>query len=175
MKEVWKDISEFEGLYQVSNLGRVRNRDGLVKQTKTNNRGYIQICLHKQGKSYYKLMHRVVAEAFIPNPNELPQINHKDEDKNNNTIQNLEWCTNMYNRHFGTSIQRMAQHHNYSEVAKASSKPVLQLKDGMVIKQYESVMAASREVGISDSAIRQVCYGRNKNSAGFQWQYMQTV
>ena len=110
MKEVWKDIKNYEGCYQVSNLGKVRSVDRQVKTfngTRTTtgqilkplktNRNYFRVCLKKNQKNNYKLIHRLVAEAFIPNPNNYSIINHKDNNPLNNCVDNLEWCTQSYN------------------------------------------------------------------------------
>jgi len=137
MEEIWKDISGYEGLYQVSNLGRVRSLDRLshyirngnpeaklfkgriMKQSHTTD-GYLMIYLRKGGKDKYYSVHRLVAQAFIPNPENLPFVNHKDEVKDNNCVDNLEWCTHIYNCNYGTAIERMRQkvtgkHKNWSE------------------------------------------------------------
>lgn len=117
--EVWKDVKDYEGLYQVSNLGNVKSleryahtsntrynkhrllRERILKPGK-NKDGYSVVVLRKdcKGKSYY--IHRLVAEAFLPNPHNLPEINHKDENKENNHVDNLEWCTHIYNGNYGT-------------------------------------------------------------------------
>ena len=119
MNEIWKDVVGYEGLYQVSNLGNVRSVErtinmehprygsAIVKYESKelrgylNERGYRKVCLTKNKHSKIRFVHRLVAEAFIPNPNKLPQINHKDEDKTNNHVDNLEWCTNKYNTNYG--------------------------------------------------------------------------
>lgn len=111
-KEIWKDIQGYEGLYQVSNLGNVKNKiQPYLKQEKiykkfSNSNGYLFVGLRKDKKRKFKYIHRLVAEAFIPNPNNLPQINHKDENKQNNCVNNLEWCTNKYNQNYGTIKER---------------------------------------------------------------------
>lgn len=115
MEEIWKDIDGFEGLYQVSNFGNVMslnygNRGYAKKLTpKFNNSGRLWVELLKGGKRKCMLVHRLVALAFIPNPNNFPQINHKDENPKNNFAFNLEWCTQSYNNHY--SIER---HPEYS-------------------------------------------------------------
>lgn len=114
MEEVWKDIPEFEGLYQASNLGRIKSVKRIAKKEYRNNRivkekimegtknkdGYLKIHISNKERNINKcvFVHRLVAKAFIPNPNNLPQINHKDGNKLNNCISNLEWCTNLYNQ-----------------------------------------------------------------------------
>ena len=114
MKEIWKDIPEYEGLYQVSNLGNVRslnyNRTGEIKLLKQGNvNGYKVVILYKDGKKKNYLVHRLVAIAFLPNPNNLPIINHKDENPSNNNVNNLEWCTQAYNTNYGEGIKRRVQ------------------------------------------------------------------
>ena len=101
--EEWKKIPGYEGLYEVSNMGNVRNvrRNKLLRLPKTNNR-YIRISLCKNGIKTGLTVHRLVAEAFLPNPDNLPEVNHKDEDKTNNRVENLEWCNHKYNMNYGT-------------------------------------------------------------------------
>ena len=101
--EEWKKIPGYEGLYEVSNMGNVRNvrRNKLLRLSKTNNR-YIRVSLCKNGIKTGLTVHRLVAEAFIPNPDNLPEVNHKDEDKTNNRVENLEWCDHKYNMNYGT-------------------------------------------------------------------------
>ena len=103
MKELWKDIKNYEGIYQISNLGRVKslhnNKERLLKLHRKPD-GYIQVVLCKNYKIVSRLTHRLVAEAFIPNPDNLPEVNHKDEDKTNNCVDNLEWCNSSYNKNY---------------------------------------------------------------------------
>lgn len=115
-KRIWKDIPGFEGKYQVSNTGQVRSlnykRTGKTKILKQNTtkRGYKQVTLCKKGeKPYPYYVHRLVAQAFIQNPNNLPEVNHKDENKANNAVWNLEWCDRLYNNEYGTARQRMSK------------------------------------------------------------------
>lgn len=108
MEEIWKDIKGFEGLYQVSNKGNVKNRfNKLISQE--NCKGYLRVHLHKNSKYSHFLVHRLVAEAFIDNSSNLPQVNHKDEDKTNNCVENLEWCDAKYNVNYGTSNYRRSE------------------------------------------------------------------
>lgn len=110
--EVWKDIEDFEGMYQISNLGRVKSlnyrhtkRERILQQ-RLNRYGYCHVNLYKNGKHYTFLVHRLVATAYIPNPNEKPQVNHLDECKTNNCVGNLEWMTHKENVNYGTAIER---------------------------------------------------------------------
>ena len=110
--EIWKDIKDYEGLYQVSNLGNIKSlefnnrttnhqkREKLLKSF-CNKLGYQRVVLYKNKVKKQLLVHRIVAEAFIPNPNNLPQVNHKDGVRNNNAIDNLEWCNHKYNCNYG--------------------------------------------------------------------------
>ena len=119
-KEIWKDIDGYPG-YQVSNYGRVKSLDrvsfkgsnmkGRILNQRTNEKGYLLVRLQNSdtGESDMFRVHRLVALAFIPNPGNLPQVNHKDEDKTNNNIDNLEWCTNWYNNHYGTRYERQKE------------------------------------------------------------------
>lgn len=122
-KEIWKDIERLEGRYQISNLGRVKSLPKFVNnnpksknigyETKErilkpfyNGKGYMLVKMYKDNKKYTKKIHRLVAQAFIPNIDNLPQINHKDENKQNNKADNLEWCDNWYNSHYGSKNRR---------------------------------------------------------------------
>ncbi len=109
-KEVWRDIQGFEGLYEVSNYGNVRSlKYGKIKYLKPSNngRGYYQVILCKNGKAKQFTVHRLVANAFIENPNGYNEINHINEDKTNNKVENLEWCTHKYNKRFSSAKQVM--------------------------------------------------------------------
>lgn len=124
--EIWKDIKGYEGLYQVSNYGRVkslkgtgngiRKKDDIIILSFRNSNGYNRVHLMKNGKEQNIYVHRLVAEAFIPNPNNYPIVNHKDEDKSNNNVNNLEWCTHKYNVNYGTATERMSKTRKGHEV-----------------------------------------------------------
>lgn len=167
MIEEWRDIKGYEGKYQVSNTGKVRSLNykntgevRLLKQNLTRN-GYLQISLSKSGKSFFYSVHRLVAEAFIPNSLNLEQVNHKDECKTNNVVENLEWCSCQYNLNYGTHNERMR---------KTQGKAILQFtKDGEFVKEWESMRCAKRELGIIN--ITQALKGRYKTAGGFVWKY----
>ena len=151
VSELWKDIKGFEGSYQVSTKGNVRSLDRWVTE-KTgikkfihgkmevlhnqykDGRGYYKVSLHKDGKEKKLLVHRLVAIAFIPNPNNLPEVNHIDEDKHNNDVNNLEWCTRLENIHHGTGLERCI---------KSRCVPIVQLDmDGNFIREWQSFKEA---------------------------------
>ena len=114
MQEIWKDISGFEGVYEISSYGRVRSvKSGKILSTSKCGgcRGYLSVCLSKNGKRYGKLVHRLVAEAFIPAVEGLSEVNHKDEDKTNNRVENLEFCDHKYNMNYGTRNIRSKDTH----------------------------------------------------------------
>ena len=117
MEEIWKPINDYPG-YEISNLGRVKSYkmdkiNGKIMNPYKTTKGYLQIDISLDGRARknrrHLAIHRLVAIAFLPNPNNYPQVNHKDENKENNCVNNLEWCTNDYNCHYGTKIERCAQ------------------------------------------------------------------
>lgn len=171
--EIWKDIEGYEGRYQVSNLGRVKSLaktidvGGKTKRFQPERvlkpskgvKGYLLVALYKNKRSKMKRVHRLVAEAFIPNPQKMPSVNHKDENKENNKAENLEWCTHKYNNLYGTRLKKV-------------SKPILQLNsNGELLKEWESGKKAMRELKISDASISQCCKGIRKTAGGFKWEY----
>ena len=109
-EEIWTPVSGFEQYYDVSTLGRVRNRvSGHILGQFKMRKGYLSVNFQKDKKHFTKKVHRLVAEAFIPNPNKFPQVNHKDENPQNNAVDNLEWCTNEYNSNYGGRNERISK------------------------------------------------------------------
>lgn len=185
MEEIWKDIEGYKGLYQVSTYGNVKSLDRyvrsrwgtkkpvkgqLLKADKTMF-GYLQVSLFKPGlsKKRYKV-HRLVAMAFIPNPQNLPQVNHKDEDKTNNRLDNLEWCDGFYNQRYGTCSER--KHIKLTNHPLKSIKVEQLTKDGEHIDYYPSAKEAARQTGISQGNISCVCCGRHSLAGGYKWKYI---
>lgn len=163
---VWRAVKGYEGLYSVSNTGQVKSLFRYKKVLKPNvkKRGYCTVELFKDGQSKRLLIHRLVAEAFIPNWFNYPQVNHIDEDKTNNNFDNLEWCDCQYNVNFGTARKRMIE---------KLSKPVLQFtKTGELVREYPSAREADQS-GFNHSTIAKCCNGKQKYHKGFIWKYKQ--
>ena len=172
-KEVWKHIDEYPD-YFVSNQGRVKStkygKERILKPLVRNKAGHLSVQLCKAGKVYSIWIHRLVAQAFIPNPMGLPCVNHKDESKTNNFVENLEWCDYVYNNNYGTKKERISDillNH------PAFSKPVRQLTlDGKPIATYPSIHEAARISGIESSAIWKYLKGITKNPRTYRWEYI---
>ena len=169
INEIWRPIEGFEGLYKVSNLGRVKSlrnyggvKERIMKPYKTK-WGYLGLTLRVKGKVKWFPIHRLVAEAFIPNTDNLPQVNHKDECKTNNRVDNLEWMSCKDNVNYGTGIQR--------RVEKYKKKVNQYTKDGVFIKQWDSPKDAADYLGISVHHIYSVCSGKRKKTGGYIWRY----
>lgn len=178
-EEMWKDIKGFEDRYQISSEGRVKSlarkfidragrkqniRERILK-LKTDKDGYKTVALNDgYGNKKYFRVHRLVCEAFLPNPDNKPQVNHIDEDKSNNQVCNLEWCTCLENINYGTRNLRMA---------KTKSKQVGQYTlDGHLVKVWESIKEAEEKGGFVRSEIRAVSLGIRKIYRGYRWKYI---
>lgn len=180
MQEIWKDISGYENRYQVSNLGNVRSingkrKDQLLKPTMR--KGYCHVGLYKDKKYKIYPVHRLVAMAFIPNPQNKPHINHIDSNRSNNLISNLEWCTPKENQQHAWKFGY--QHPSYSTLGKRgydckNSKTVIQLdiKTGKIIAEYGSAAEAARKNNFSHPKIQQCCKGIVYSYKGFFWRYL---
>lgn len=174
-KEYWRPIVGYEGLYEVSNFGRVKslnyNHTGKEKIMKPNKDkgGYLKVGLCKNGKRYQKLVHRLVAEAFLSNPYNLPEVNHINEVKTDNRVQNIEYCDRAYNSSYGTRNERIAKTEmNHPK----KSKIVFQYSlDGTFIKEFPSVSQIEREIGFSHGNISRCCRGEFKQVYGYIWRY----
>ena len=173
IKEEWRDIEGYEGLYQVSNLGNIKSlgndkkrKEKILKPNINNYGHYLKVCLFKQGKQKQYLVHRLVAQAFIPNPQNLPQINHKSEIKTDNRVENLEYCSAEYNNNYGTHNQRSAASRiNHPK----RSKQVLCVETGKI---YSSTHQVERELGFANTYISAVCRGKTKTAYNFHWKYV---
>lgn len=180
MEEVWKDIEGYEGKYQVSNLGRVRSlprpktsrnahgeftfttKPKILKAFEQNG-GYQRISFGKGKDKVAIFVHRLVAQAFIPNPDNLPHINHKDENPKNNRADNLEWCNAEYNNSYGNHIERCKRHQAVEQLTI----------DGQFIQRFNSIKEAAEATGCRATSIQGCCKGRFKSSLGYRWRYAQ--
>lgn len=177
LDEIWKEIKGFEGLYAVSNLGHVKSLPricmkmegrqmkeylycGKVLQPFKDAKDYQVVRIYKNGQKYDRKVHRLVAEAFLPNPSGLPQINHKDENKRNNAAANLEWCDANYNMNYGTRPSK-------------TSRPLSQLsKNGSFVASFPSIKIASIRTGICRVNIGAAAHGKRKSAGGYRWQFI---
>ena len=166
MDEIWRDIEGYEGLYQISNKGRVKSLhkgSERILRPVIDRYGYMFVFLYNDNARKYFKIHRLVAQAFISNPENKPQVNHKDENKKNNCIENLEWATAKENSNYGTRNER---------VADSRSKPILQYsKSGDFIRGWKSAREVERMLGIANSHIIACCKGKRKSAGGFVWRY----
>ena len=178
--EKWALAKGCDGRYAVSTFGRVASlsflyyqgkypcyRKQKIKRLKKNSHGYLMANVIYNGRSRLYSVHRMVAEAFIPNPDKLPCVNHKDENKANNRVENLEWCTYQYNSRYGEQYKVRAYK---SLQALKYRKPVVQLAiDGTFVAEHRSVYYASLTTGIKKSSIKQCLKGKRKTCGGFMW------
>jgi hypothetical protein len=178
MREVFKSAKGYEGIYSVSNLGRVKReksvakkgtgnyqRDEHIVKQRKNNKGYYVVDLYVCNVRHQVLVHRLVAQTFLKNPMLYPCVNHKDENPQNNCVENLEWCTQKYNMNYGTVKKR---------IAGSNGKKVVQYsRDGKQVAKYISIMDAQRKTGISNGSIGDCLHNRRKSAGGFLWEYAQ--
>lgn len=167
--EEWKDIPGYKGLYQVSNTGRVRSHYSgtwKIMEQSTRKGGYKKLFLRKNKERKSFFIHRLVATAFIPNPDNLPFVNHKDENPSNNKVENLEWCTHLYNMTYGTCQERARATH-----LERTPSILMYDKEGILKATFNSVVEAEKETGIPHSNIIACCKGRLKTAKGYVWRY----
>ena len=186
-KEIWKDIEGYEGLYQVSNWGNVKSlnyrKRGYAKNLtpKINNRGYEWVELRKNGKKKQVVIHRLVGETFLENPNGYPIINHKDENKTNNTVENLEWCTLSYNTKYSMErhperiigLRKPRRKRNYYKTkTRYSNIHINQLTiDGRFIKQWFNMAEIKHTLNYHNTSIKECCEGKRKTAYGYKWEF----
>lgn len=174
MEEQWKEIPEFNGAYQISSYGRLKSVERTVKHPQgscvlkekilsevVNKRGYIEYQITHNGNHYSRKAHRLVAEAFIPNVNNLPQVNHIDAVKTNNHVENLEWCDNQHN------ILHAYEHGLNRRVHKIEQLDI----DGKVVHVWQSSGEACRLAGYNRANIHAACKGKLKTYKGYIWRY----
>lgn len=180
--EIWKDIKGLNGEYQVSNKGRIKSKERFVKfgkntyrkveekilKSSDNGNGYKLVSLGKNNKA--KKIHRLVAEAFIPNPDNLPCVNHKDENKANNTVENLEWCTQAYNLNYGTARERASKNRKCTKNNERSKEIIAMDFDGNIILKFPSIGEAHRK-GYSLAGISFCCNHKRNTYKGMIWSF----
>jgi cellulose synthase/poly-beta-1,6-N-acetylglucosamine synthase-like glycosyltransferase len=189
-EEQWKDIKGYEGIYKISTYGRVysqrrgKNLGGFIRPSLSTS-GYVGVVLCKNGKQHTYQVHRLVANHFLGNKDNLPEVNHKDEHKTNNYIGNLEFCDRIYNQNYGTAIERMvkaknykessiksALHHDYDAISRKRAYPVIQMDlDGNFIKRWDSMRDINRELGFNRRNICSACNGKLAKIYGYKWKY----
>ena len=159
--------------YEVTTTGDIINiKTGRVLKPAKDGGGYLFVNLCKDGKPKMFLIHRLVAQAFIPNPQNLPQVNHKDENKTNNTVENLEWCTHEYNINYGTHNERVSK----TKTNGKTSKTVFQYTlDGSLIRIWPSTMEIQRKNKFNNRHISACCLGKIHTAYGFKWSYNNEV
>ena len=180
--EEWKPVRNYEGKYMVSNTGEVKSlnyrRTGKERILKgvDYGEGYLYVNLYKYGKGKQCMIHRLVAMAFIPNPDNLPEVNHKNEDKTDNRVENLEWCSRLYNNTYNGRAKKAGKklrgRKQSEEHIKKKSKPVFSVnKKSGLIMWWKSIMEAERCTGINKSSITQCCNGKRKSARNHIWFY----
>ena len=169
-KEIWKPIEGYEGVYEISNMGRVRNANGRIRNSQNNGNGYRIIKLYRNGKGIKFFIHRLVAKAFIPNPQNKPWVNHLDECPANNKASNLEWCTEKENANYGTGRIKMRQGIiDYWETHPFHNcKPVRCVETGEV---YPGIIYASRATGACNTNIKKCIRGERHTAGGYHWEF----
>ena len=186
MKEIWKDVEGYEGIYQISNTGKVKslertclirnNSTRIVKECilkpKITRLGYKEVTLYKDKTKKNLRINRLVAIAFIPNPHNYPIVNHKDEDKLNNNESNLEWCTHKYNSNYGTSIDRLKNSEGFKKHINSLKKKIIQYDLNMnFVKEWSDSYAVAKELNVKRECIRDCCNHKQKTDYGYIWEY----
>ena len=170
MIEIWKDIEGYEGLYQISNLGRVKSLNrNKVMTLRVKRNGYKEVSLSKDNTKKHYLVHRLVAQAFIPNTGNKPTVNHIDEDKTNNNVDNLEWATMKEQNNHGTRLQRVGDRISIVQKNRTDLSKRVMCSNGEI---YPSINEASRVLQIDNSYIVKVLKGKRTHAHGYSFKYI---
>lgn len=179
MSEIWRDIEGYERLYQISNLGRVKSlkrntAHNRIMKPKKDKYGYLYIGLCKNGELSYKKIHRLVARAFIPNYNNLPQINHIDGNKTHNCVSNLEWCDASYNQKhaYRLGLSKSWMKGKFGKDCKFSRKVYQYSLDGHLLKIWNSISDVNRELDIPVPNVVRSCKEDTRTAGGYKWKYV---
>lgn len=183
---MWKDIPGYEGLYQASDSGHIRSVDrfdiggnkikGVVLKQRSARGGYLRVGLWKDGVMKTTLVHRAIAAAYVPNPEAKPQVNHVDENKENNTAENLEWVSCKENVNHGTRNARIVANSDRVGAAEKLRKSVIQMTiEDKVVAKWPSIRSAARATGINNGSISNCCRGIKKSTHGFKWALAEEV
>ena len=169
----WQPVFGYEGLYEVNQFGQIRNKDGQIMRQRLKKAKYTvykKVSLYKNGKYKHLYVHRIVAQAFIPNPQCFDLINHKDEDGTNNVVDNLEWCDRSYNATYGTSPKKISKALKGRESEKRIAVYATN-KSGDFAGEWDSITEAAKDVGCSTSEISGALKGKRKTVKGLIWNY----
>lgn len=184
MQEIWKDIAGYEGIYQISNLGRVKNTvTKEIKKQSDNGKGYKSVNLWKQNKGQTFYIHRLVAGAFIENKLNKPEVHHIDSDRSNNIVENLAWVTTKENNNLGKHIERMTKNKRWIEtrstsMAKAREKSIVinsyktKFTKGDFVKVFDSLAQGARELGLDKGGCTRVANGKQTHTHGYKVEYI---
>lgn len=194
MDEIWRDIKGYEGIYTISNTGRLRSLDkkvgcaygatrtfpGRIIELYTKDRYARARLADYKGNSKLMYIHRLVAKAFIDNPHDLPEVNHIDENKLNNNVNNLEWCDREYNNSYGTRLERQLKNHDYKKSAIKISETKRTVKysgiyqmdlEGNIIAKWKTIKEAVKYISASYYGISACCRGKARTTGGYTWRY----
>ena len=171
MTEVWKDVKNYEGLYQISNLGNVKRTSSGKRLKPYNRKGYIRVALSKDNTAKHIDIHRLVAEAFIPNIENKPEVNHIDGDKSNNEVSNLEWCTRKENMNHAKNTGLWKMTDDMKKGLDQSKRTYQYDLNYNFIQSFESAEEASRQLHINTGNLHSCCEGKRKTAGGYIWSY----
>lgn len=175
-KEIWKDIPDYEGLYQVSNFGNIRRyKTGyeFLNRYKYKHKGYIRTALCKNNHVTHFYVHRLVAKVFIPNPENKSEVNHKDGDKTNNHVDNLEWCTRQENMKHArnTGLWNVTENMKNALIIYHKKGVSQYTMTGKFIRSFDSAKSASDYTNINSGNITLCCRGKRNSAGGYIWEY----